>query len=73
MMRTWGDAFGYYLVAAGQTGAMIDPVCSPWDLAPACDFGRSGRPIYRPRRKEFFRLECNPRFNQWHSLKWANP
>lgn len=33
-MRTWGDAFGYYLVAAGQADAMIDPVCSPWDLAP---------------------------------------
>ena len=34
MMRTWGDAFGYYLVATGQAEAMIDPVCSPWDLAP---------------------------------------
>ncbi|MBM35904.1 MAG: inositol monophosphatase family protein [Actinomycetota bacterium] len=34
MMRTWGDAFGYYLVAAGQAEAMIDPVCSSWDLAP---------------------------------------
>jgi fructose-1,6-bisphosphatase/inositol monophosphatase family enzyme len=33
-MRTWGDAYGYYLVASGQAEAMIDPVCSPWDLAP---------------------------------------
>jgi len=34
MMRTWGDAYGYYLVASGQAEAMIDPICSPWDLAP---------------------------------------
>ena len=34
LMRTWGDAFGYYLVATGQAEAMIDPICSPWDLAP---------------------------------------
>jgi len=33
-MRAWGDAFGYYLVATGRSEAMIDPVCSPWDLAP---------------------------------------
>ena len=33
-MRTWGDAYGYYLVASGQAEAMIDPICSPWDLAP---------------------------------------
>ena len=34
LMKTWGDAFGYYLVATGQADAMIDPICSPWDLAP---------------------------------------
>ena len=34
VMRTWGDAYGYYLVASGQAEAMIDPICSPWDLAP---------------------------------------
>mgnify|MGYP001156882082 FL=1 len=34
LMKTWGDAFGYYMVATGQAEAMIDPVCSPWDLAP---------------------------------------
>ena len=34
MMRTWGDAYGYFLVAAGQAEAMIDPICSTWDLAP---------------------------------------
>ena len=34
MMRTWGDAYGYFLVATGQAEAMIDPLCETWDLAP---------------------------------------
>ncbi len=33
-MRTWGDAYGYAMVAAGEAEAMIDPICSAWDLAP---------------------------------------
>lgn len=33
-LRTWGDGYGYYLVATGHAEAMIDPVASPWDLAP---------------------------------------
>ena len=31
--RTWGDCFGYLLVATGRAEAMIDPVMSPWDAA----------------------------------------
>lgn len=34
MLRTWGDAYGYFLVATGNAEAMIDPVCETWDLAP---------------------------------------
>lgn len=34
MMRTWGDAYGYFLVATGQADVMIDPICEIWDLAP---------------------------------------
>ncbi len=33
-MRTWGDAYGYAMVAAGRADAMVDPICSEWDLAP---------------------------------------
>jgi histidinol phosphatase-like enzyme (inositol monophosphatase family) len=33
-MRTWGDGYGYYLVASGAADAMVDPVASTWDLAP---------------------------------------
>ena len=35
MSRTWGDCFGYFLVATGRAEAMLDPVMSPWDAAAA--------------------------------------
>ncbi|MDE0268462.1 MAG: hypothetical protein OXI96_05430 [Acidimicrobiaceae bacterium] len=33
-IRSWGDAYGYALVATGRAEAMIDPECAPWDVAP---------------------------------------
>ncbi len=33
-LRTWGDAYGYALVATGRADAMIDPECRDWDVAP---------------------------------------
>ena len=33
-VRTWGDAYGYFLVATGRAEAMIDPECFDWDVAP---------------------------------------
>jgi histidinol phosphatase-like enzyme (inositol monophosphatase family) len=43
--RTWGDAFGYLLVATGRMEAMIDPIVSPWDIAglPVIIEGAGGR------------------------------
>ncbi len=32
--RTWGDAYGYLLVATGRADAMLDPVMNEWDVAP---------------------------------------
>ncbi len=32
-MRTWGDAYGYALVATGRIDAMFDPAMEWWDLA----------------------------------------
>lgn len=32
-VRTWGDAYGYALVASGRIEAMTDPVLAWWDLA----------------------------------------
>lgn len=33
-LRTWGDGYGYALVATGRIDVMIDPVAAHWDLAP---------------------------------------
>lgn len=33
-LRTWGDAYGYALVATGRVEGMVDPVAAFWDLAP---------------------------------------
>lgn len=32
--RTWGDCYGYLLVATGRAEVMVDTVLSPWDAAP---------------------------------------
>jgi len=32
--RTWGDCYGYILVATGRAEAMFDPEMKPWDCAP---------------------------------------
>jgi len=31
--RTWGDGYGYLLVATGRAEIMVDPLCNPWDVA----------------------------------------
>lgn len=33
-MRTWGDGYGYMLVASGRIEVMVDPVINFWDIAP---------------------------------------
>ncbi len=32
--RTWGDGYGYALVATGRVDAMVEPPVKPWDIAP---------------------------------------
>ena len=34
VLRTWGDGYGYALVATGRIDAMLDPEVSHWDVAP---------------------------------------
>ena len=34
LVRTWGDGYGYLMVASGRAEAMIDPVVNVWDAAP---------------------------------------
>ncbi len=33
LVRTWGDCYGYLLVATGWADIMCDPVMNPWDIA----------------------------------------
>ncbi len=33
-MRTWGDGYGYVLLATGRVDVMVDPGLNPWDVAP---------------------------------------
>jgi len=34
VLRTWGDGYGYALVATGRAAAMVDPVVEPYDVGP---------------------------------------
>ena len=34
ILRTWGDGYGYALVATGRVAAMVDPTVAPYDLGP---------------------------------------
>ena len=34
LTRTWGDCYGYFLVATGRAEVMIDPIMAVWDAAP---------------------------------------
>ncbi|KAA5544470.1 histidinol-phosphatase [Roseiconus nitratireducens] len=31
--RSWGDGYGYLLVATGRADLMVDPACNAWDVA----------------------------------------
>lgn len=33
LSRTWGDCYGYLLVATGRAEVMVDPIVSEWDVA----------------------------------------
>jgi histidinol phosphatase-like enzyme (inositol monophosphatase family) len=34
LFRTWGDCYGYLMLAAGRADVMLDPIMNPWDLLP---------------------------------------
>ena len=34
LFRTWGDCYGYLLVASGWADIMLDPIVNPWDILP---------------------------------------
>ncbi|MFM9025582.1 MAG: inositol monophosphatase family protein [Planctomycetaceae bacterium] len=50
--RTWGDGYGYLLVATGRAEAMVDPLMNRWDAAAV----------------ETVIIEAGGRFTDWHGL-----
>jgi myo-inositol-1(or 4)-monophosphatase len=34
LLRTWGDCYGYLLVASGGADIMLDPIVNAWDVIP---------------------------------------
>ncbi len=54
--RTWGDCYGYVLVATGRADVMLDPVMNLWDCAPML-------PIME---------EAGGTFTDWHGVRTAN-
>ena len=33
LTRSWGDGYGYLMVATGKADVMVDPECNAWDVA----------------------------------------
>jgi myo-inositol-1(or 4)-monophosphatase len=33
LVRTWGDCYGYLLLATGWSDIALDPIMNPWDIA----------------------------------------
>ncbi len=33
LVRTWGDCYGYLLLATGRADISLDPIMNPWDIA----------------------------------------
>ena len=48
VLRTWGDGYGYALVATGRVAAMVDPIVEPYDVGPDAGAPRRGRAAGSP-------------------------
>jgi len=53
LSRTWGDAYGYLMVATGRAEVMVDPIVSVWDVAAV-------QPVIE---------EAGGRFTDWHGRR----
>lgn len=59
--RTWGDCYGYLLVATGQVELMIDPILNIWDAAAV-------KPIVEEAGGRFVDWQGEPRIDSGNSL-----
>ncbi len=56
LRRTWGDAYGYAMVATGRADVMVDPEVAPWDVAAI-------QPILEEAGGQFSSFEGQARFD----------
>ncbi len=64
--RTWGDAYGYFMVAVGRADVFVDPVCGAyWDYAPML-------PIFAEAGGRLTTFAGEP-LSAWSSSLAANP
>lgn len=45
IFRTWGDCYGYLLLASGWADIMLDPIMNPWDILPVIPIIRGANGI----------------------------
>ncbi len=67
--RTWGDCFGYFLVATGKADIMLDPILSPWDLLPLIPVLRGAGAVItdwqgQPAESGNSAVACNPQLHR---------
>ncbi len=67
--RTWGDCFGYFLVATGKADVMLDPILSPWDLLPLIPVMRGAGAVItdwqgKPAETGTSAVACNPHLHR---------
>ena len=66
LVRTWGDCYGYLLLAAGHADACLDPIMNPWDIAALV-------PVVRGAGGVISDWEGGPAYPAAHTLAAASP
>lgn len=62
--RTWGDGYGYLLLASGNVDVAVDPIMNPWDIFPVI-------PVVRGAGARISNWQGNT--DNWKSGVAANP
>lgn len=62
-LRTWGDGYGYAMVACGAIEAMIDPEVALWDIAPLPVIMQEAGGLFSGTNGQIFDLQPNEKFS----------
>lgn len=66
LVRTWGDCYGYLLLACGHADVCLDPIMNPWDIAALI-------PIVRGAGGVISDWQGGPAYPAAHTLAAATP